>query len=69
MDKNPRRRDEEAGPQGAQRASIPQITSSRPLASIKRQNTKEDSRDMQAKKKRNIQIKYSSPPHSMQYTN
>ena len=35
----------------------------------KRQNNKEGGRDVQAKKKGNIQVKYPSPLHSIHYTN
>ena len=35
----------------------------------KRQNTEEGLRDVQVKKKENIQVKYSLPLHSIHYTN
>ena len=53
MDKNPRRRDEEAGPPRSPKSEH-SSDYFKQATCIRRQNTNEDDRDMQAKKKRNI---------------
>ena len=53
MDKNPRRRDEEVGPPRSPKSEH-SSDYFKQATCIRRQNTNEDDRDMQAKKKRNI---------------
>ena len=65
---NPRRKDEEVN---SLRSPMNKLTSRsvKQATCAKRQDTEEDDRDMQVKKKGNIQVKQPSPPHSMHCTN
>jgi len=68
MDENPKRNDEEVDSLGSP-MSKPTLGSIKQATCTKRQDIKEDGRNVQVKKKKNIQIKQSLPSHLLHCTN